>query len=444
MSGEEHRLPIKVRSMPTRGLGSLLFACLLLVNGWNACAADTAEKANEATAATRAASSVEAKRASFAARAKQSFTKVVGQNFANWDQNGDGRISADEIDRLIADPSVNGLQAAAVASIHRYLRADGAPPALTQADLLAKVQEQPLLPEQGDNREVRHDQNDGKPRFVVYYTRFAQHLKLAPRDLFTGDEGPTLEGIKQGALGDCFFMCVIGATVNRDPQTIRKMLRANPDGTTDVKFPSVKKVRVPRLTDGEIALTSSAADQGLWINVLEKAFGEVRYAQPKSHHSEDEIDLDVISRGGKILSTIELMTGHKAFVIPIRKYKNKKYHLPSGAELPRTIARLDSAFSKAFAANRLVCAEIAPGVSGKDIPPGLVGKHAYAVLGYVQASRTVTVWNPHGKDYTPKVSPAGLENGYPVKKGVFQMPLDEFVRVFKSVTYETSAALPAT
>lgn len=420
----------------------LLFACLLLVSGLNACRANSEEKTNKGGAATRAVSSREARRASSAARAKQSFTKIVNQNFPRWDQDRDGRVSADEIDRLIADPSVRGLEAAALASIHRYLRADQAPTSLTQADLLAKIQDQPVLPEQGKSQEApRQDQNDGKPRFVIFYARFAQHLKQAPRELFTSDDGPTLDGIKQGALGDCFFMCVIGAAVNRDPQTIRKMLLANSDGTTDVRFPGVKPVHVARLTDGEIALTSSAADQGIWINVLEKAFGEMRYAQPNSHHSQDEIDLDMISRGGKILSTIELITGHKAVVMPIRKYKNKKYHVPTEAEIPGTMTRLDSALDKAFSTNRLVCADIAPGVPGKDIPPGLIGRHAYAVLGYDHASRTLTVWNPHGKDFRPKLSPAGRENGYAVKKGIFQIPLEDFVRVFKAVTYETSAPM---
>ncbi len=238
-------------------------------------------------------------------------------------------------------------------------------------------------------------------------------------------------------------MCVIGATVNRDPQSIRKMLHANPDGTTDVKFPGSRRVRVPRLTDSEIALTSSAEDQGIWVNVLEKAFGTVKYAQPKTQHSDDEIDLDVISRGGKILSTIQLMTGHKAFAITIRQYKSKKYHLPTRADMPRMLARLDSTLSKAFAANRIVCADIAAGVKGKDIPPGLSGRHAYAVLGYDPATHIVTVWNPHGKDYKPKASPPNPTNGYTVKKGVFEIPLKDFARVFKAVTYETSASLTA-
>ena len=124
--------------MPTRRLRSLFFASLLLVTSLSVCRADTENNGNGGTAATHKLSASAAKRSSLAARAKQSFTKIVDQNFPNWDQNGDGRLSADEVDRLIADPSVSGLQAAAVASIHRYLRADGAPPAVTQADLLTQ------------------------------------------------------------------------------------------------------------------------------------------------------------------------------------------------------------------------------------------------------------------------------------------------------------------
>jgi hypothetical protein len=428
--------------MPTRRAGFIVVACLLLATGFNACWADTEGKSNGGTAVA-SRSAVDPKRAAFAARAKQSFAKLVNKNFQKWDQNGDGSLSADEIDRLILDPSVNGLEAAAIAAIHRHLRSEGAPPAITQAELLTQAQQQPVLPEERKCQDAeRQDLNGGQARFVTYYSLFATHLKKAPRDLFAGDDGPTLGGVKQGALGDCYFMCVIGATVNRDPQTVRRMLHANPDGTTDVKFPAVGIVRVGRLTDGQIALTSSAADQGIWINVLEKAFGEVRFSQPQTKHADDEIDLDVISHGGKIQNTIQLMTGHKAVDIWIRKYKNKKLHAPTGAEVPRIIARLDSVFSKAFATNRLVCADIAPGVTGKDVPPGLVGRHAYGVLGYDQPSQMVTVWNPHGKDYTPKATPAGLRNGYPVKGGVFQVPLADFVRIFKAVTYETSAPLP--
>jgi hypothetical protein len=425
--------------MPTRRPAFIL-ACLLFVSGFNVCRGDKDGKSNDAGTTTPQTSKSETKRATSAARAKQSFKKIVSQNFPSWDQNRDGRLSADEIDRLIADPSIHGLEAAAIAAIHRYVRSDGAPQSVTLEDLLTEAEQQAVVPESAGQEAFRTDLSDEKPRYVSHYTRFASHLKKAPRDLFTDASGPTLEGIKQGSIGDCFFMCVIGATVSRDARSVRKMLRANPDGTTDVKFPGARLVRVPPLTDGEIALTSSAADQGIWVNVLEKAFGELRYAKPTTHHTPDDIDLDVISRGGIIGSTIQLMTGHKPFFIAIRQNdKNKKRQPPTKAEIPHVMARLDSAFSKAFAANRLVCCDIAPGIKGKDIPPGLCGHHAYAILGYDRTSRTVTVWNPHGKDYTPKASPPNPQNGYPVKGGVFEVPLNEFVRIFNSVTYETSA-----
>ena len=431
--------------MPIRRVTAFVLAGLLLASGYSPCLADRAVTETGPPAATRDRETAGKKPASFAARAVQSFTKTVRQNFEKWDRNGDGRLSAGEVDRLIADPRIKGFEAAAIASIHRYLRSDGAPPAVTLSEVLKNGQQEGAAAEAGNSQEpARHDVNDGKPRFVACYARFVAHLKKAPRDLFTDNDGPTLEGIRQGSLGDCFFMCVIGATVSRDPQTIRKMLRSNPDGTSDVRFPSIGVVHVGRLTDGEIALTSDAADQGIWINVLEKAFGEVKFVHPKTKHQDGDIDLDSISRGGKILTTIQLMTGHKAFVIPIRHYKNKKLHKPTNEEIPRIMKRLDSAFSKAFATNRLVCADIATGVTGKDIPPGLVGRHAYAVLGYDQATHMVTVWNPHGKNYTPKMSPPSRQHGYPVKKGVFQMSLADFVRVFKAVTYETSASLART
>jgi hypothetical protein len=437
-----------IEVMPTRRPTYFVLAWLMLAaclnTGWADSRRRDADRATAGIADTRELSSRQEKRAARLAQMKESFIKLVGERFASWDQNRDGRLSADEVDRLIADPSISGPEAAAVAAIHRYLRCEGNPSAITRRSLLTHAQQQPLRSETGENEEaVGHEKDESQPRFVSRYVRFVRHLEKAPRDVFASNEAPTLKGVQQGALGDCYFMCVIGATVSRDPQTIRRMLRPNPDGTTDVRFPGSKHVRVPRLTDGEIALTSSAGDQGVWVNILEKAFGLVKFAQPKSHKSDDDIDLDVISRGGKITSTIQVMTGHKAFMIPIRNYKNNKFHPPNRAEMPRMLARLDSVFSKAFAANRLVCTEIAVGIKGIDTPPGLGGKHAYAVLGYDQASRIVTVWNPHGRDFTPKLSPPSPKHGYPVKNGVFEIPLKDFVRVFKSVSYETSAPLTA-
>jgi hypothetical protein len=78
------------------------------------------------------------------------------------------------------------------------------------------------------------------------------------------------------------------------------------------------------------------------------------------------------------------------------------------------------------------------------LPPGLVSGHDYAMLGYDSKQRIVHVWNPWGRtyDYTPKGDRHGLESGYLVKKGHFDVPLDDFVHVFNGVWYETHDPLP--
>ena len=45
------------------------------------------------------------------------------------------------------------------------------------------------------------------------------------------------------------------------------------DGSCEVVFFSGEKITVPKLTDAQVALGSSAGNQGLWLNVLEEAYG---------------------------------------------------------------------------------------------------------------------------------------------------------------------------
>jgi hypothetical protein len=96
-----------------------------------------------------------------------------------------------------------------------------------------------------------------------------------------------------------------------------------------------------------------------------------------------------------------------------------------------------AALAAAFAERRLVTAS----TNTAKHPPGIPGKHAYAVLGYDPAARRVTVWNPHGRSRKVDGEP-GLHNGYAIDKGVFALPLREFVQAFSSMAWETSTPLP--
>ena len=84
---------------------------------------------------------------------------------------------------------------------------------------------------------------------------------------------------------------------------------------------------------------------------------------------------------------------------------------------------------------------VATGTSEEKQPPGIICKHAYAVLAYDPKSDTLTLWNPHGNTYSPRGGKEpGLASGYPTSRGIFELPVEEFVRIFNGVTIETDRA----
>lgn len=359
----------------------------------------------------------------------QPFAAVVEANFARWDSNHDGKLTAVEVDKAVGDHAVTGDAAAAVAAVHVRFRSANPPAALTKADLLAAAAHPAA--------EVRRDKDQAKAAFTSYPS-YARHVASAPRKLFTGPGAPTLEGMAQGHLGDCYFVSAVGAAVHRNPQAVRRTFREHPDGSVEVVFPNGRSARVGRLTDAEIALGSTAGPQGAWLNVLEKAFGELKIDTPRSKDRRaGDIDLDVIARGGDADETIALLTGFKANFGPIRKGHGTP---PPDHELPALQVRLHNLLHAAATQHALVCAGTSH--TGKS-PPGVVSGHDYAVLGYDAGTKTVHVWNPWGQGYNfePKGGPPGLDHGYEVKAGRFDVPLHDFVRIYEGVYYETR--LPA-
>lgn len=353
----------------------------------------------------------------------ESFAAVVEANFSRWDANRDGKLTAEEVDKAVFSPAVTGDAAAAVAAIHVHLRAPHAPASVTEAELTRG----------GKSETARRDKDDKGSHFSADYAGFAHHIATAPRQVFAAESAPTLEGMSQGRLGDCYFVSAIGAAVHRNPQAVRRMFHDHPDGSVEVAFPNGRTVRVGKLTDAEIALGSTAHEQGLWLNVLEKAFGELKIRTPRAKKHEGDIDLDVIARGGDADQTISLLTGHKASYGPIRKGKGKELPPPAEHEAAEIQTRLNELLREAAGQHALVCA----GTSGGKLPPGVISDHDYAVLGYDSGSRTVTVWNPWGQNHPLKEGSPGLERGYEVKGGKFTVPLHDFVRIFEGVYYET-------
>lgn len=343
-----------------------------------------------------------------------SIVDVLTAHFPRWDKDGDGKLSREEIDALVANHNVKGDLAAAVAALHIYFRGNTKAGPLSQAFIVESAAK--TLPEE------RRDAANKVQRFQADFDKFRKHIQNAPREIFV-DDAPQLVGIHQGGLGDCYFVSMVGASLHFNRSRLKEMFHPIKEGVCELDFLDGSKTTV-RLTDAQIALGSSAGSQGLWLNILEEGFGQVRFKLQQKKEPGD-IPIDVISRGGSPALSITLLTGHKTESLDVLKRANDPAAVRKLRETLITCSR-----------NRLL---MGTGTGGKErpLPPGVIGNHCYAVLGFDGSRDLVHLWNPWGNKYQLKKEPAGLENGYPVKDGLFDVPLQEFARIFGYLDYET-------
>jgi phosphoribosylcarboxyaminoimidazole (NCAIR) mutase len=338
--------------------------------------------------------------------APKTFKQVIEAHFDKWDANHDGKLDAHEIDHLLHQASIKNDEAATVASIHIYYRGHANHPGLTKGELLNTK----------DGQEERRDKSEKSPHFASDFKSLAKHLNTIPRKVFVGQK-IQLDDLSQGHLGDCYFVSVVGAFVHRNPEGLHRIIHEGQANGTEVTFPDGKKAHVPALTDGLICLGSTAHQSGLWLNVLEEAFGEV--TRSKKPGAPGDPAIDKIGKGGSQTTTITLLTGKQSQSHSLKSTPPAKVH---------------QILTEAQSRKMLMGAGTG---SHKKLPPGVASDHAYAIIGL--HGDKVEIWNPWGNKFTPKGTP-GLTNGYPTEKGVFTVPLHEFCEIFGDISVETNQA----
>jgi hypothetical protein len=206
------------------------------------------------------------------------------------------------------------------------------------------------------------------------------------------------------------------------------MITLREDGTYDVRI-GADLINIPAPTDAEVALSSRARDDGLWVNVYEKAIGQWRMLRlPESDRPMS--DLDLLAKGGSAGTMLAAVTGNPIERFSLAPFKRDK---SSTAEREKLLNDLRGKLETAFAELRCVTA----GTSSKlDLPtPNINVNHAYAVLDYDKVTDRLLVWNPHGQTFKPKGAD-GLEQGYVTTNGQFRIPLTEFARLFAGLAFE--------
>jgi hypothetical protein len=340
------------------------------------------------------------------------FQEQVTAHFSAWDRDKNGTLSIAEIDEAVSDSAITGPEAAAIATLKRASRS------LPTAD--APLNSEALQAMAGAAPEK------SKPNLPELYTWALKRLPEKRDALFSAGT-PKLETLHQGKLGDCFCLAPMGGLLARNPQDVAKLFERQTDGTYQVKL-GAKTIAVAAPTDAEIILSASTERSGMWLNLYEKAIGTDRIRAKGNTGSA----LDAVSKGGSAGTMLSMLTGHKIMRFSCTFAKKPE---TTSQEREAKLKDLRAGLVSAVKDRRLITCG-----TTKPKTPGITPNHAYAILGYDAQTDTIRLWNPHGDNFKPK-GPEGLQNGYLKSKGIFSMPLVDFVDQFAGVAFETTEAV---
>jgi hypothetical protein len=333
----------------------------------------------------------------------QQFFAAVRANFAAWDLNHDGKLTRDEIEIDMQNPRFTGEAAAALAALKIAATQSNHLP-ITRTYKLADIDSMEQRLQSGK----KLDSN-----FTGFFTAALKKQREASRQLFA--EGiPRLTAIRQIQTSDCYFLATAGALAQVNPEAIVRMIAPAKDGKFTVTFPGRPPLRIPAPTDAEIGVYTNARD-GIWLSLLEKAYGIIR-AKAEPHVPSTKEPLDSVGYRTGSPAVVSLLTGHRS----------KEVALPADSHRPadeRLRQELRSEFRSAFREHRAVTL--------------MNSRHVYTIVAYDAASDLVTIHNPYNGGGT-ETYPDGVKVAVNAE-GFFTLSATQLVKYFNSVWFETGA-----
>ena len=339
------------------------------------------------------------------------FLQQVRARFQQWDGDHDGTLSADEIERALADPANAGPAGAAAATLRRSFYSYSKFRPITLSHLTAAVDHDPSVTAEGQPK---------VPPYEAMYEADLKKIERTDRAVFATGL-PRVETLGQGRLGDCFLLAGVGTVAACEPERMKGMVTPLPDGRVKVQFGGGQSVTVPAPTDGEIAVGADAygsADDGVWGNLFEVAIGQVMLDRQRKPRYVTPYQL--IGVGGTPNVPLGILTGHACTRVGCEDFQ--KAGRLSGAAREARLDAVRDALVAAFKAGRLVVGGTGGLKGGEAIVPGLYYDHSYGVLGYDRGSDRVTFWNPMGNAYRPKGAP-GLNARVPDVARAVRVPV---------------------
>lgn len=288
--------------------------------------------------------------------------------------------------------------------------------------------------------------------------------KVETRLFAMGLESLRPRNIEQGAIYDCRFLATVASLCASESgrRNLLSQIEARSDGSYSVYFPGVNQtVVVSKLTPYELSLYAKVKDEdcrnaGIWLAVLEKAYGQYRNQHQNLFDQVRRYCKHAIFEG-RFSARSELpgfaaaygATDDQAAVLlgsrPLIDYKTFSFEcgeMGLGKDYV-TLRQLSSWFNRdqvcrEFAREQDLALRRASGnsllgiatteLNGNCQAYGLMPGHAYGILGYYPAKRSLKLKDPFGRgDFCRADSKKALDG---INDGVFEIGLTDFNLLF--------------
>jgi len=326
--------------------------------------------------------------------AAASLGDVIATNWNIW-SNGSDSVQKDDLLAAIAKPDFKGENAAALVALETYMKKNK----LDSIDKASAVAIQ-------DDKTLER------------YLKDVAKLKGVNRVLFAPGQ-PDFNTMAQGPAGDCYFFSGTGWIAKYRSDVIKKAITQNKDKTYRVVFPNGDEATVTEPTDAEMAFNDSAStlSGGIWMPVLEKALGIVLSRTSEKSAAIPDPTVAIDRPGVPIGSIVKRWTGNDASVFKIDDTDRGK---------------LKKALQKMHDGNLM-----AEALMLKKNTVHLPWDHVYAVMDFDGFAGKLIMWNPMAYDFTPE-GPDGIDNGYTTARGIFSIPLDDFMALYSYLAIENN------
>lgn len=144
----------------------------------------------------------------------------------------------------------------------------------------------------------------GDQPFSIYYSTLANPVFAA--------DGPSMNDINQGVLGDCYLLASLAEVACQDPSLIQQMITNNGDNTYGIRF-FVNGVAEYVTVNNDLADDGTIFNNSpnIWASLIEKAYAQIQAAGEITGNtaSNDGNSYSTIGNGGFPAYALEEITG---------------------------------------------------------------------------------------------------------------------------------------